>query len=215
MKRSLTDARNAGIIPYSAFLCASGCFASLAMPTGLLKISTLCSGRIPSRKCRKNWVGRSEGAEVDFFIGQKAILKAGWPARTKSGFPSRSRGGCDPDLYHADRIRYSAPPIWCWLPNILWWIRLTTDEHREQVEAYRQRVAETSEEDRIAGRGEKSGVFTGGYAINPVTGETNSNLDCRLRSDQLWNRRHHGRAGSRPARSRICAQHSIFRCAPW
>ena len=48
---------------------------------------------------------------------------------------------------------------------------LTTGEQRAQVDAYRQRVAETSEEDRIAGRGEKSGVFTGGYAINPVTGE--------------------------------------------
>ena len=28
-----------------------------------------------------------------------------------------------------------------------------------------------SEEDRIAGRGDKSGVFTGGYATNPATGE--------------------------------------------
>jgi len=49
--------------------------------------------------------------------------------------------------------------------------RLTTAEHRQEIDAYRQRVAETSEEDRIAGRGEKSGVFTGGYATNPVTGE--------------------------------------------
>jgi leucyl-tRNA synthetase len=49
--------------------------------------------------------------------------------------------------------------------------RLTTDAQRARVNAYRQRVAETSEEDRIAGRGEKSGVFTGGYALNPVTGE--------------------------------------------
>jgi leucyl-tRNA synthetase len=49
--------------------------------------------------------------------------------------------------------------------------RLTTDVRRAEVEAYRQRVAAMSEEDRIAGRGEKSGVFTGGYAINPVNGE--------------------------------------------
>jgi leucyl-tRNA synthetase len=49
--------------------------------------------------------------------------------------------------------------------------RLTTDEHRPGVENYRQRVAATSEEDRIAGRGKKSGVFIGAYATNPVNGE--------------------------------------------
>jgi leucyl-tRNA synthetase len=49
--------------------------------------------------------------------------------------------------------------------------RFTTEENRAAVETYRRRAAETSEEDRIAGRGEKSGVFTGGYATNPVNGD--------------------------------------------
>jgi leucyl-tRNA synthetase len=49
--------------------------------------------------------------------------------------------------------------------------QITTAEQRSEVDAYRERAAAMSEEDRIAGRGEKSGVFTGGFATNPVTGE--------------------------------------------
>ncbi len=63
-----------------------------------------------------------------------------------------------------------------------------------------------SEEDRIAGRGEKSGVFTGGFAVNPVTERAGSRLDRRLRPDQLRDRCDHGRTRARSARLRICPE---------
>ena len=46
-------------------------------------------------------------------------------------------------------------------------------------------------------------MFTGSYAINPVNGEADSDLDRRLRADQLRHRRDHGRAGARRARFRV------------
>ena len=40
--------------------------------------------------------------------------------------------------------------------------------HRETIDAYRQMVAAKSERDRMAETKQKTGVFTGGFAINPV-----------------------------------------------
>jgi leucyl-tRNA synthetase len=124
----------------------------------------------PIKEMQRNWVGRSEGAEVDFYIGKSEAFD-GWIARRKkTGF--RENAGPDairiyttrPDTLFGSTYMVLAPEH----PLV---DRLATKEHQEQVEAYRQRVAETSEEDRIAGRGEKTGVFTGGYAVNPVNGE--------------------------------------------
>ena len=124
----------------------------------------------PIKEMQKNWVGRSEGAEVDFFIGPEASYKDWMAARSKSGYPKNAGAEAiriyttRPDTLFGATYMVLAPEH----PLV---DQLTTGENRAQVDAYRQRVAETSEEDRIAGRGEKSGVFTGGYGINPVTGE--------------------------------------------
>ena len=71
-----------------------------------------------------------------------------------------------------------------------------------------------SEEDRIAGRGEKTGVFTGGYAINPVTGER---IPIWIADYVLIS---YGTGaimavpGARPARLRVRAASSTCRSAP-
>ena len=123
----------------------------------------------PIKEMQKNWVGRSEGAEVDFFIGKPPAFEAWMASRSASGFPE------EPDT-EAIRIYTTRPDTlfgatyMVLAPEHPLVERLTSEEHREEVEEYRRRVAATSEEDRIAGRGDKSGVFTGGYAINPVTG---------------------------------------------
>jgi leucyl-tRNA synthetase len=122
------------------------------------------------KEMQKNWVGRSEGAEVDFFIGKENAFGAWAASRSKSGFPEEAGPEAiriyttRPDTLFGSTYMVLAPEH----PLV---DRLTTNEHRKQIEEYRQRVAETSEEDRIVGRGEKSGVFTGGYATNPVNGE--------------------------------------------
>ncbi len=46
--------------------------------------------------------------------------------------------------------------------------RITAPTHRETIEAYRKMVASQSERDRMLETKEKSGVFTGAYAINPI-----------------------------------------------
>jgi leucyl-tRNA synthetase len=133
----------------------------------------------PIKEMQRNWVGRSEGAEVDFHIGEPGTFDEWMSGRRKSGFPN------DPGQ---DAIR-----IYTTRPDTLFGAtymvlapehplvdKLTVEEHRIEVENYRRRAASISEEDRIAGRGAvnsgavsgaRSGVFTGGYAANPVNGE--------------------------------------------
>ena len=121
------------------------------------------------KEMQRNWVGRSEGAEVDFFIGGADRFEDWRKRRAAGGFPSDQ-----PD----DAIR-----VFTTRPDTLFGAtymvlapehrlvdRVTSPERRAEVDVYRQRVATMSEEDRIAGRGEKSGVDTGGFAINPVNG---------------------------------------------
>ncbi len=123
------------------------------------------------KESQRNWVGRSEGAEVDFFAGEPGPGFLQWmKARAGSGFP---------EAVPADVIRvYTTRPDTLFgatymvlAPEHPLVDNVTTPDRRGAVDAYRQRVATMSEEDRIAGRGEKSGVFTGGNATNPVTGE--------------------------------------------
>ena len=126
----------------------------------------------PIKEMQRNWVGRSEGAEVDFFAGPAGTAYEAWRAsRAASGFPGHA--GADdviriyttrPDTLFGATYMVLAPEH----PLV---DRITTPNHRDEVDAYRTLVASMSEEDRIAGRGEKSGVFTGGFAVNPVTNE--------------------------------------------
>jgi leucyl-tRNA synthetase len=125
----------------------------------------------PIKEMQKNWVGRSEGAEVDFFIGRTEEFDEWKAARSDSGFPSAPSANTlriyttRPDTLFGATYMVLAPehPM---VPG------LTAAEYQQEVQEYVERVASTSEEDRIAGRGEKSGVFTGAYAVNPVTGKS-------------------------------------------
>ncbi len=124
----------------------------------------------PIKEMQRNWVGKSEGAEVDFFVTEPGPAYAAWRvARAGSGFPG--------DPGHAAIRVYTTRPDTLFgatymvlAPEHPLVAGLTTPERRFEVEEYCKRVANMSEEDRIAGRGEKSGVFTGGYAVNPATG---------------------------------------------
>ena len=125
----------------------------------------------PIKEMQRNWVGRSEGAEVDFLVsGEKTVFHDWKEERARKGFPAAAET-------EAIRVYTTRPDTlfgatyMVLAPEHRMVERLTTPERRAEVEAYRQRVAMMSEEDRIAGRGEKSGVFTGGYAINPANGE--------------------------------------------
>ena len=123
------------------------------------------------KEMQRNWVGRSEGAEVDFYAGDGGAAYKEWSLkRARSGFPQEADSEAiriyttRPDTLFGATYMVLAPEH----PLV---DRLTSSDQRSEVERYRRLVAGMSEEDRIAGRGEKSGVFTGSHAVNPATGE--------------------------------------------
>jgi leucyl-tRNA synthetase len=98
---------------------------------------------------QRNWIGRSEGCEIVFQTG------LGEPAPV---FTTR------PDTVYGATFFVLAPEH----PLVA---RLTTDGQRAEVEAYQLQAAEQSEIDRMMEAREKTGVFTGGYVVNPLSGE--------------------------------------------
>lgn len=96
-----------------------------------------------------NWIGRSEGAEVTFHTEQGDPLTI---------FTTR------PDTLWGATFMVLAPEH----PLV---DKITTDVQRAQVEAYQEETSRMDEIQRGAVDKEKTGVFTGGYAINPVNDE--------------------------------------------
>src|SRR5690606_9755792 len=98
---------------------------------------------------QKNWIGRSEGAEVIFKTERGDELPV---------FTTR------PDTLWGATFMVMAPEH----PLVA---ELTTEEQRAAVDAYVEQAARASDVEREATDREKTGVFTGAYAINPVNGE--------------------------------------------
>jgi leucyl-tRNA synthetase len=128
---------------------------------------------------QRNWIGRSTGAEVDFYIGP---LAPGEPPGANSGFESwkQSRQNTGfPQKPEAVVLRiYTTRPDTLFgatymviAPEHPFVERLTTPENRPAVAAYREQAAAKSDLDRTELAKEKTGVFTGSYAVNPVNGE--------------------------------------------
>ncbi len=99
------------------------------------------------KETQRNWIGRSEGAEMQFAIkGQDEPFTI---------FTTR-----------ADTI--FGVTFMVLAPESEYVQRVVTDEQREEVEAYLKRCKNRTERERIADR-KVTGVFTGSYAINPLT----------------------------------------------
>ncbi len=125
------------------------------------------------KEMQRNWIGRSEGAEVDFVVA--ATQSAAEPFGTKNGgaLPSRRYGEGDfkirvfttrPDTLFGATYMVLAPEH-----RLV--DEITTEEQCDAVENYREHTARKSDLERTELAKEKSGVFTGAYAINPVNGE--------------------------------------------
>ncbi len=99
---------------------------------------------------QRNWIGRSVGATIDFKVdGQDEQLEV---------FTTR------PDtLFGASAITIA--------PEHELVASLTTPEQKAAVEAYVEEISHKSDLERTDLAKEKTGVFTGSYAINPVNGE--------------------------------------------
>ncbi len=97
---------------------------------------------------QRNWIGRSEGAEVDFATD----------AGTLRIFTTR------PDTLWGATFMVLAPEH----PFV---DKLTGSERKAEVDAYVAQAKIKTEADRTAVEKDKTGVFTGAYATNPVNGE--------------------------------------------
>ena len=100
---------------------------------------------------QREWIGRSEGAEVDFAV-------AGVAETVIRIFTTR------PDTLYGATFMVLAP-------EHALVDSLTTPEHRAEVEAYRQAASRATEIERMSTERKKTGVFTGSYAINPLNQE--------------------------------------------
>ena len=125
---------------------------------------------------QRNWIGRSLGAEVDFFVGdsqdesiQKAEFLTWKQARHGTHFPAKSGGEVirvyttRPDTLHGATYMVLAPEH----PLVE---TITAPAHRDMVHEYQRQAARKSDLDRTDLAKEKSGVATGAHAINPVNG---------------------------------------------
>ncbi len=102
-----------------------------------------------TREMQRNWIGRSEGAEIDFAVpGSDAAIRV---------FTTR------PDTLYGATFLVLAPEH----PLVE---KLTTDACRAAVQAYRAEAAARSDMERSRAEREKTGVPTGGFARNPASG---------------------------------------------
>ncbi|WP_198154332.1 leucine--tRNA ligase [Neomicrococcus aestuarii] len=105
---------------------------------------------------QRNWIGRSEGAHVDFVI--EALEADAASERKVTVFTTR------PDtLYGATFFVVAADAKLA--------AEIVAPEHREALDAYREQVKALSDIERLATDREKTGVFLGRYAVNPLNGE--------------------------------------------
>ena len=179
------------------------------------------------KEMQRNWIGRSEGAEVDFELAEAeggfGVQGSGFSGETPrasgagtqdsglstqdpeggfgvqgSGFsgetPRASGAGTqdsalstqDSGLSTQDSIENALDVITVFTtrPDTLYGAtymvlapehplvdRITPPAHRAAVEEYRRQVSGRSERERLADARDKTGVFTGAYAINPVNDE--------------------------------------------
>ncbi len=120
---------------------------------------------------QRNWIGRSTGAEVDFAVATDQLDHAAWmQQRNESGFPAEQDAGTirvyttRPDTLYGVTYMVLAPEH----PLV---DQLTTADQQAAVDQYRREASLKSDLDRTDLSHSKTGVFTGGYAFNPVNGE--------------------------------------------
>ncbi|MBQ7631453.1 MAG: leucine--tRNA ligase [Paludibacteraceae bacterium] len=110
------------------------------------------------KETQRNWIGRSEGAEMQFMV--------------KKPTPDPSLKGREEEFpmtiftTRADTV--FGVTFMVLAPESEYVAKVVTEEQREEVEAYLARCKNRTERERIADR-RVTGVFTGSYAINPLT----------------------------------------------
>ncbi len=97
---------------------------------------------------QKNWIGKSQGTEMVFKVGDYDMTIFTTRADTVFGVT-----------------------FMVLAPESEWVGKLTTPEQKEAVEAYLKEAKKKTERERMAETRKVTGVFTGSYAVNPLTGD--------------------------------------------
>ncbi|WP_281644554.1 leucine--tRNA ligase [Bacteroides zoogleoformans] len=101
------------------------------------------------KETQKNWIGRSEGAEIQFKVKDSDLEFTIFTTRADTMF---------------------GVTFMVLAPESELVSQLTTDAQKAEVDAYLERTKKRTERERIADRS-VTGVFSGSYAVNPFTGE--------------------------------------------
>ncbi|MFP4094230.1 MAG: class I tRNA ligase family protein, partial [Cyclobacteriaceae bacterium] len=102
------------------------------------------------KEMQRNWIGKSYGCELDFKVKDSDIVLTAFTTR--------------PDTIYGVTYVTLAPEH-----ELI--DQLTTTDRRAEVEAYVEVAKNRSERERMADVKTVSGVFTGSYVINPISGE--------------------------------------------
>lgn len=103
-----------------------------------------------TKSLQRNWIGKSVGAYVDFKVSETDLGFRVFTTRCDTLFGA-TYCVLAPEHELADKI--------------------TTSEQKEAVDNYKEQASKQSEIERTSTTKEKTGVFTGSYAINPVNGK--------------------------------------------
>jgi len=117
----------------------------------------------PIKLMQRNWIGRSEGATVRFAIAQSA-------ASANAGSAGSGAEGDQLEIYTTRPDTLFGATYMVLAPEHPLVLRITTAEQRAAVESYIGEAAAKSDLERTDLAKDKTGVFTGAYAVNPVNG---------------------------------------------
>jgi leucyl-tRNA synthetase len=127
------------------------------------------------KKMQREWIGRSEGAEVDFMVSGGVVSGESVSGKTGSGHSPLTTHPSPltkirvfttrPDTLFGATYMVLAPEH----PLV---DAITTPGQRKAVEGYKSQAARKSDLERTELAKTKTGVFTGAYAVNPVNGES-------------------------------------------
>ena len=101
------------------------------------------------KETQRNWIGRSEGAEMKFHVAGTDI---------------------DLDIFTTRADTVFGVTFMVLAPESMYVDMVTTPEHRAEVEEYISAIKHKTERERMIDK-KVTGVFTGSYAVNPLTGK--------------------------------------------
>ncbi len=136
------------------------------------------------KTAQTNWIGRSEGAEIKFVVAGSSDLPSETASRrTSNGAPAPVEDRAA-DVSSSSSAEPATITVFSTRPDTIFGAsfvvlapehalarELAVGDFKEATENYIAEAVKKSEIDRTNDTKEKTGVFTGSYAVNPVSGE--------------------------------------------